>query len=623
VWLQLVSGTSHLMELDNSYLDFYREMISELYRDIAQCYGVSSSLQKVELRVIASRLSSEGISFLTKTLPTYGKALDRALSSGSRFSVLGLRKESESSVIPKLFGWLLKRVISTAGFELDQPDPIALLHFRQLTHLLYKLEITYAPKTAQAVVDAFVKTETDLAEVAGFDFGVEWIVQARDIITRVVSPVDPQGIKPKHGPGSVATGESVCEKTVFKRIYSTLEKVYPFTEWMAFNLNHVVDSCHGYPDALTEIPEPTAKVVLVPKDSRGPRLISCEPLELMWIQQGLGTALQDQIESSRWTRGFVNFTDQETNRRLSLESSKTAEWVTLDMKEASDRVSLQLVEKLFAGHPTLLDALKATRSTATKLPDGTVLTLKKFAPMGSKLCFPVESLVFYALAVSAVKQTGVSWREARRSVYVYGDDIIVKKKDYNILLQLFPLVGLMFNDAKCCTARSFRESCGCDAYEGVDVTPVKLKTVWSCHRTKGPEELQSYVAFSNAMYGRGYSRVADYVKRRIESLYGVLPLTNRFITTRNGSYVAQSAACAWVSRTPATLGNKLLGVQSRFNRYLHFDEYRSWSSTPKRVKTEIDGYQEWLRRLSDGFGAHGGSYALVRRNRLKRTWMQA
>jgi len=609
------------MESNNSYL-FYRGMICELYRDIAQSYGVSLKCQRVEIRVIESRFADEGISFLTKTLPRLGKALDRTLSSGTRFSIKGFKTPLGSS-IPKFLGWLIKRVISVDGFELDQPDPIALIHFRQLTTSLYKLEIPYAPETAKAVVDAFVQTEADLSTVDESVFESGWIVQARDFITRVVSPIDPQRIKPKHGPGSVATGESVCEKTNFSRIYDTLECVYPFTEWMQFNLNHVAESWRNYQRDLTSVLEPLARVVLVPKDSRGPRLISCEPLELMWIQQGLGSALQDQIESSYFTRGHVNFTDQEVNRRLALAGSAGSGWVTLDMKEASDRVSLRLVEILFAGHPTLLAALKATRSTCTCLPDGTVIRMKKFAPMGSKLCFPVESLVFYALAVSGIRLTGRSWREARNAVYVYGDDLIVREQDYASLLQLFPTVGLMFNDSKCCTARSFRESCGCDAYFGVDVTPVKLKTVWSGHRTKGSECLESYVAFSNAMYGRGYSRTADYVKQAVESIYGKLPYTDRFIVSPNGAYVNQTAGVAWSTRTSALCATLHAEVKTRFSWDLHRLEVRSWKSEPVKVQTKFDGYAEMLRRFSGDYGSHGGSYALVRRNRLKRTWMAA
>jgi hypothetical protein len=607
------------MESKNSSPDLYLDLVCGLYRDIAQCYSVSSRVQRIELRVIEERYRREGLSFLTKGLPRLGKAVDTALSAGIPLAIKGFTLDG---AIPKFLGWLLSRVFDTVGLELDQPDPVALKHFRQFVYLLYKLAIPYEKTTAQAVVDSFVKTEADLssinlADLSDADLG--WINDARDFITRVISPIDPLRITPKHGPGAVATGEHALNKCEFSRIYESMERVYPFTEWMRFNLSHVAESWQADQQRLSLEKEPTARVVLVPKDSRGPRLISCEPLEVQWIQQGLGSLIKNQIELSRWTRGHVNFTDQSINRRLSLSSSLDGRWVTLDMKEASDRVSLDLVERLFSGHPTLVEAMKACRSTRTLLPDGTVMTLKKFAPMGSNLCFPVESLVFYALAVSAIKRTGYSWRKARASVFVYGDDIIVDSKVYKELTLRFPVVGLMFNADKCCTASSFRESCGCDAYHGVDITPVRLKTVWS-HRRTDPVALASYVAFRNAMWSKGYDHAVQIVEKLVHLVYGGIPYTNDYTVHENGSCVSNANAIAYTAYEPCRHLNRRF--KRRFNKHLFYSEVLSYQSSPVKRRTRHDGYQEWLRRLSDNYGAHGGYYALVRRNRLKRTWLR-
>jgi hypothetical protein len=660
------------METNNSYGSIYCQMVCDLYRDIAQCYGVDSKTERIELGVIRDRFCREGVSFLTKQLPRFGKALDSALSKGTLLSIEGFKKPP-GSAIPKLFGWLTSKVLDVTGRELDTPCPIALKHFRQLVYFLYKLEIPYEANAAQAVIDTFIQTEADIKAIkwAEMDDKVEdWINGARDFVTRVVSPLDPTRIKPRHGPGAVATGESTLKKSFFKRIYSKLEPVYPFMEWMRFNLNHVAQSWEADQNTLILEERATAKVVLVPKDSRGPRLISCEPLEIQWIQQGLGRALQKQIEESRWTVGHVNFTDQTINRRLALVGSLHSQWVTLDMKEASDRVSVKLVERLFNGHPFLLQAMMACRSEATLLPNGTELPLDKFAPMGSCLCFPVESLVFYALAVSAIRQqTGKSWRKAMKSVYVYGDDIIVRREDYPHLLSQMPKVGLMFNDGKCCTARFFRESCGCDAYVGVDVTPVRLKTLWS-HRRSDPNALVSYVALYNAMYGLGYHSVAETTKQLVTETYGYIPHTNNYSVAPNGAYCSNANAIAFVCHEPADRLNlsaacearkerdkrlearerylsSLSGrnqrlprnnghchmrkctpvsARTRYNRDLQVQEYLSYASVSHRERQEPihtcnRGYAEMLRRYSAGYGPHGGVYAIARRNRLKRAWL--
>jgi hypothetical protein len=298
------------------------------------------------------------------------------------------------------------------------------------------------------------------------------------------------------------------------------------------------------------------------------------------------------------------------------------------MKDASDRVSLELVQNTFSGVPALLEALLAARSVATRLPDGREITLNKFAPMGSAVCFPVESLIFWALSVSAIRQERkCSWREARASVFVYGDDIIVREQDYTTLLSTLPRVGLKFNMQKCCTARFFRESCGCDAYVGVNVTPTRMKTVWS-HRRQ-PSILSSYVAFSNAMQGRGYYGVADYVRKLVESVYGKIPYTDKFTTSPNGGYVSSAGLPAFVCDSgPASARN--LGLKTRFSKE-HRLEVFGWISVKKDEVTPLDGYVEMLRRRPLGNGisdytrpiaerAHGGIYAQPRRNRLKRGW---
>lgn len=688
------------METNNSCgkYNLYLHLVEDLYRDIAECYGVGSKTERIELLKLAFRFSEEGMSFLTKTLPLIGKAVDTALATGTCLSIEGLTKPP-GTVIPHFLGWLLGRVFDVFGYELDQPDPIALKHFRQIVYLVYKLEIPYEQETAQAVIDSFVQTETDLRSIQWDAVESEysdWLDDARDLVTRVVSPIDPVEVSPRHGPGAVATGERVLEKSFFSRIYSELERVYPFMEYMRYNLNHVAEATEDDQRRLKIEAKATAKVVLVPKDSRGPRLISCEPLEIQWIQQGLGRLLQQQIESSRHTRGFVNFTNQQVNRDLALEGSRTKQWATLDMKEASDRVSCRLVARLFEHHPRLLEAMMACRSEGTLLPNGTVIDLEKFAPMGSALCFPVEALVFWALSVSAIRRyNNRSRRKAAMPVYVYGDDIIVKEKDYATLLQYLPKVGLLFNKAKCCTDGSFKESCGCDAFKGVDVTPIRLKTVWS-HRRTDPRSLESYVAFHNAMIGLGHYRVAGTVAQMVVSLYGLIPFTNRFTVAPNGAYVSLTRCPAFVSYEPAhvlnntsiaTLEDKtdlkirserayrqklrlqfrnggvdpankmegpltstekppvLLngqnlsvcysgvdrgvvihrGLRTRYNYELHQSEVYALTSVPKKVsqrklRNSSEGYAELLRRTSAGFGPHGGSYALVRSNCLKRTW---
>lgn len=594
-----------------------------LYCDIASRFSVTSRVQAIELAYMRSRIAEEGLSFLTKTLPRYGKAVDTALATGKLLNIIGFK--SGDAAIPKFLGWLLVRLFcARTGGVLDNPEPEALKHLRQFVYFFYKLEIPYEKENLEKVFQSFEDVDNELVAYANACYTDPIVPVARALVARVTGAVDPYRITPKHGPGAVATGEKAHQKAHFKRVYRKLEEHYPFTEWMCFSLSHVADTV-GQIQNLSVEDESVSKTIPVNKDSRGPRIISAEPLEIQWIQQGLGAALQRSIERCSITRGHVNFTDQTVNQRLALLGSLGHPWVTLDMKEASDRVSSDLVKSLFADHPELLSCMFACRSGVTELPNGKKVTLNKFASMGSRLCFPVEALVFYALIVgSLVVHKKYSMRQAAKRVYVYGDDIVMRVEDYDVALQCLPSVGLKFNVDKCCTHGFFRESCGVDAFLGVNVTPVRLRTVWSHHQTAAV--LESYVALRNAAAGRGYSQLAEAVERLVQSKYGNIPYTDNYTQAPNGAYVVGCEAIAYASDIlPARIQNQKFRrrTEVRDLRLPNYGEYQvhSWVSLPERKVAREDNWSGLLRRYITGNGRSGAVYALPRSNRLKRGWV--
>lgn len=466
-----------------------------------------------DMSYIRNRAQVEGASFFTKTLPLYGKRLDAALLTGV-FDSRGFRNRATKSV---LFGWLLDQILST-GDAVKAPVgcPIAVKLIRQLTYLFYKYELPYSHEQTTKVVDSFIETERELPDPSLYCDGPEdpLLALASNLIAIAVHRFNALEIIPKHGPGAVATGEKQWQKMRFARIYTSLEQLYPFTEWMCASMSHVADSYRQF-EKLKVLEAGTAKVVLVPKDSRGPRLISCEPLEYQWIQQGISEQLVKLIESNRLTRGRVNFTDQEINRKHALWGSMGTHWVTLDMKDASDRVSLALVNKLFE-KTCLLQYLLASRSTATKLPNGDVITMKKFAPMGSALCFPVEALVFWALGVASLHlNTGLKLSRALACVKVYGDDIITTAESCAAVICTYEKYHLKVNSSKCCTTGFFRESCGMDAYLGIDVTPIKIRSVWSSN--PDCNAIVSLVASSNLLWAKGYHSAAEHLESLVRA----------------------------------------------------------------------------------------------------------
>jgi hypothetical protein len=493
--LDIAARVSH--EITENYIKSYQNVnglgLSVRAEGLAEdLIGIANAelndLVSADLRLIRRRVAKEGMSFFTKTLPSLGRAVDTALANSQPFvgpSTFG--RKSKGSSLPVMFYWLTRRLWDDSGDELHAANAMDVLWLRQLTYAYYKLETPFTEKQLAKACASYVATEREISQVKIPD-GDLAIELASNFIARVCAQVDGLDITPAHGPGAVATGEKPWEKNRFPRFYPGLEGIYPYTGYFASCLGEVCDRYHLYP-SLEVVERPTAKVVFVPKDSRGPRTISCEPVELQWIQQGIARLLVKEIESNRLTRGHVNFRDQQVNRKLARFGSMGANWVTLDMKDASDRVSLDLVKHLFR-KTRLLDCLLASRSVDNLLPDGSRITLSKFAPMGSALCFPVEALVFWALAVGQICETSGFivklpnewWRGnptlqwACAGVYVYGDDIVVRREDYPSIVQRYESVGLKVNTSKCCTGRFFRESCGMDAYKGDSVTPIKFRT---------------------------------------------------------------------------------------------------------------------------------------------------
>jgi hypothetical protein len=594
--------------------ELYLSLYCDLYTDIAEKLRVPVKESQQDLDSIRSRVDAEGLSFLTKSLPLLGKALDKCLSKDEPFTIPTAFRKQKGRRTPNLFRYFFKMVITPEGLVDPQADTEFLSALRQLAYLIYKLEIPATPDQKRDLLEEFVAVDAGLNRPSDIDS--EWLKVTSDLIRDIFASFDPADIMPKHGPGAVATGERNHEKHVFKRIYQTVERVYPFTEYFEYSLSAVADRWHLYED-LEVLEEGTAKVVLVPKDSRGPRIISCEPLEIQWIQQGLGNAVRQHLERWHLTKGHVNFTSQEVNRRLALKGSLNQQWVTLDMKEASDRVSVWLVQELFQDVPKLLEALLATRSGYTKLPSGQIVRLKKFAPMGSNLCFPIQAVVFYALAVASIicadrktnPERGARARaqKARAAVYVYGDDIIVRSEVYAAVLQALPKVGLKFNDAKCCTAGFFRESCGCDAFKGVDVTPLRIKKVYDDHRTVNAKVLVSYVELSNSAYLRGYQRVAGHLARLVERKIGQLPITNRKIGILS---LVRPLRTNQPGTNPVRYNVKLM-------RY----EIRGWSLKSADLTVDSNVWSMVLRRhTSPSNWSDPGVYAVPRRSCLHRGW---
>jgi hypothetical protein len=526
-------------------------VISAMLRDAQASHGVvfNTSAFRLTLKKVENRMRLEGVGFLTKTLPRLGKHLDQALSGATQLNstVCGF-KPMNGSKLPRFLGELFSRVFTNDGYLLPDPDATCVSTLRKLLVPWAKYKLPYRDEQEQSVISDFKKAEDDLtnldrmyallhraidtyclhnrrAKEADEDFGynpesespfsnsvMRVVREARIALNRVFSTFDPLDIQPRHGTGSVATRQSPPEKFRWTNVSDRITEYYPFDSYFCASLGHVSDTFTRF--HLVKGADLPARVILVPKDSRGPRLISCEPVENQWIQQGLGKAIVRTVERHPLTRGRVNFTDQEVNRKLALTASKTGDFSTLDLKEASDRVHLELVRLLFPSN--LIGYMECCRSLSTELPNGEVLKLRKFAPMGSALCFPVLALTIWALLQGAAPDA-----DTRKSIYVYGDDVIVPSSFTARAIAVLEFFGLKINQNKSCCSGLFRESCGMDAFNGVDVTPVRFRTVWD--KLPSPNAYCSWISYANSFYRMKWFNTHTLLCEMITSVFGCVP----------------------------------------------------------------------------------------------------
>lgn len=586
--------------------------IDEITIITALLYDVSSTYVEVfdknacrdTIRLVSRRVSEEGVGFLTKTLPKLGKALDRALSSDEPFDCrpLGFNTLRDGQ-LPRFLGEFFSRIFADSGILLTHPCVSSVRVLRQVLYILYKYELPYSAEQEQLVVSKFEQTERELENTDRFvrqladDLPVHRPIHPKHLPTDIYSRVrearrllrelfrsfDPHDIKPRHGPGTVATKQRLWGKYQWSNISRRIRDVYPVDSYYFVNLEHVADRQQELLQINDE--DLPARVILVPKDSRGPRLISCEPVDYQWIQQGLGRAISELVERHPLTRDNVRFTDQQPNQFGALMGSVAGKYATLDLAEASDRVSLDLVRLLFPSN--IVRCLEACRTSATVLPDGRVLPLNKFAPMGSSLCFPILSLVVWSLLTAGTWDTGT-----REGTYVYGDDVIVPTAYAGDAIELLETFGLKVNRDKSCIKGLFRESCGMDAYRGEDVTPVRLRTVWSS--LLSADVLTSWCEYCNAFIerekatvlrpaGGQYRKVASLIAGGLVSVYGAIPHKDMDLPCPSLLYVPDE--------TPT--------LRIRTNHVLQKREWRVWTTKSKKSEYLLDGWSCLLRHFTE------------------------
>lgn len=570
-----------------SHVSDFLRIIDSVYTDASMKCSANSVYDVRDLMTIRSRVKDEGMSFLTITLPQMGVDLERALAQERITPDLFRNFRKRLKVPAFLQGFFASVFDMGTGTLLPEPDVSSIEGLRQLAYTFKKVKLPCSDHRVWKALVKFEACESDLSEPLTQDDLEYFRSVSQAIWPEVLASGEflQENFVPKHGPGATAEKILGNQKFQHRRWHERLEGYFPFFHF-AYANEGVLEEDRTFENVtfVKGEDEDPVRVITVPKTLKTPRIIAIEPVCMQYVQQAVSKQLVRCLERARLTAGHVNFTSQAINRKLAIMASKTGRLATLDLSAASDRVPLSLSMQMFDSNPDLQGSIFACRSRRALLPNGRVITLKKFASMGSALCFPVEAMYFYTLCVGsllrnrALPVTRRNVERCSRHVYVYGDDIIVPANEAEAVAAFLQRYYCKVGRDKSFWTGRFRESCGMDAYAGEEVTPTYIRTTRPCNRHNGSEIL-SWIATSNLFYEKGYWRTADLLQKEVSKIIGELPIISRECPGL-GLYSFQPAVSI-----------------HRWGKQYQRPEIRAWVASPVYRTDKLTGYAALTKSL--------------------------
>lgn len=610
-----------------SQVDVYLLVMAGLRKDVLATYpalrGVDLDFERISLNC-----RSRGLTYFMLDLPSLDSCLTAGLREGRLIAHGPASKLVSKRIrVPRLFAGLWLRVFDKdACLRLDA-DETAVAFLRQLLTLGKKLQVECSEQRKKAAYDQYhiiehglrrptlswdsdrldthsIASDLHLADhnaLGSFglhdlyreDLGEEgrcgglsgYLLEQCQIVADIVvgslpffEPVSfserevakGRGPGQKHGPGAVAERLKGSEKFEFPNWTAKLEEWFPRETFGTINPNFASEG--GFVDH-----EPGSRLLMVPKTAKGPRIIACEPVAHQWCQQLTLNWLVRRIRKS-WLGQFVDFRDQQASASLVTQASLDGKLATVDLSDASDRLTCWTVERMLRRNQSLLHALHAARTRWLRTEWNGVrddLKLKKFASQGTAVTFPIQSLVFLIIALTSCIEGTPTLRKLKRlagQVRVYGDDIILPTRGYGRLRTIMEALELKVNPDKSFDRGYFRESCGQDSFKGFCVTPVKPKFLVA----DGPASCQAVIDTTNNLFNKGYWHASN-------SLRSTLPVRVQhgqpIVGIRDAEQQGFTSFC----------GSDERHLKKRWCRRLHRYEVRVCRLSVKREKRPCDG----------------------------------
>ena len=422
--------------------------------------------------------------FFTKVLPQVGKDFLTGLITGKYVNNSILKQDRYSRPLPLLFNDILYCFFTKRGILRDDFPILDIRITLQLFMTYYKFSSGFSKATLAIAKEKFIKDD-----LAVMKCGFYHINQKPSFLSvrknfRSCFPDNPWDIRPRHSNGSTnTTGYDNLSKRLITRHFDSIMAT-PLCVYLNVN-THTKDDSHE-----------KSRITFVEKDSRGPRTISMEPHERMYLQLGVHDKIVEfQEHLLDYTKGRINYTDQTINQKLAYSSSIDGYYATIDMKDASDMVSWFLIKELLSSE--WFDIMRVLRTTHV-LIDDVEIELNKFASMGSAICFPIMATLIYSIATTI-----------HSDCYVYGDDLICPAFCAEEIMAALISYGFRINHDKSFITGPFRESCGGDFYRSHNVSYIKCTS----------HELVNIVEFANLM--SCYSQdLSESLFKIIEEYYG-------------------------------------------------------------------------------------------------------
>jgi len=339
----------------------------------------------------------------------------------------------------------------------------------------------------------------------------DWVWRAQKLISDLLGPLESSTVMKiinggRHGPGSTLTswGNRVSAYYKFADFpYSVTQRASSYAlaaisgdpHWM--NILESSGRRTKLPPGLQHCAVPRVwkeiqifqdcvdivdceKVTFVPKSATVMRPIGVPASLNAFLQQGVGEFIANKLK-----KVHVHIDNQAKNQKLAWAGSTYSfingvenerQFSTIDLASASDTISIELVRLLLPGD--WFAFLSDLRHEDGYLDDEYV-KYEKFSAMGNGYTFPLETMLFWAIAKATTITAGFEF--GPNDFAVYGDDIIVRKQNSSAVIAGLEWSGFTLNMEKSFISGPFKESCGTDWFNGTPVRPIYLQRRLNSH----------------------------------------------------------------------------------------------------------------------------------------------